>query len=393
MATDVQAEWPAGRMSVETTSRLHEGKTMAGKFRFKKFGDLNLDDPFFDSLKEDYPGSAHSTGFVEWFGRKSEQGSTALVFDDDQGLGAFVYLKEEEEPIHLVGATLPAKNRVKIGTLLLAERYRGQRLGEGAVGLALWKWQHTRAEEIYVTVFEKHDTLVGLFKRFGFLLVGTNLNRESVYARSREEVDYSDPYKSFPFISPDFRKAGYLIVNDVYHDTLFPYSELSGTLQESIGAAVANGLCKTYIGAQPSPHYVVGEPILVYRRHTVADGGRPRYKSCITSYCIVNDVIPVTTDGRHHLSFEDLRARIGNKSVFDEVEVKRRYTSDRNMVVIEVLYYGYFGAGNNVNMDWLDLNGFWARPHQYPTDVRLSPAQFRAILERGNVDVANVIID
>lgn len=366
---------------------------MAGKFRFKKFRELDLDDSFFDSLKEDYPGSEHSTGFVDWFGRKTEAGSTALVFDDDRGLGAFVYLKEEVEPIELRGRTLPAQRRLKIGTLLLAERYRGQRLGEGAVGLALWKWQQTTAEEVYVTVFEKHESLVGLFKRFGFLMVGMNLNGESVYARSRREVDYSDPYKSFPFINPDFGKAGYLIVDDVYHDTLFPYSELSGTLQQSIGAAVENGLCKTYIGAQRSPHYRPGEPILVYRRHTQKDGGRPRYKSCITSYCIVNEVVRVKTDGQHQMSYQELKARIGNKTVFDEQEIKKRYDTDRNMVAVEVLYYGYFGAGNNVNMDWLDRNGFWAGANQYPADVRLSPVQFKAILERGNVQVENVIID
>lgn len=380
-------------MPVAMVGQPDEGKTMAGKFGFKKFQELSLDDSFFDSLKDDYPGSAYSTGFVEWFRRKAESDSTALVFDDDRGLGAFVYLKEENEPIELEDKTLPAKHRLKIGTLLLAERYRGQRLGEGAIGLALWKWQQTAAEEVYVTIFEKHESLVGVFKRFGFRMVGTNLNGERVYSRSRREVDYSDPYKSFPFIHPDFRKAGYLIVDDVYHDTMFPYSELSGTLQESIGAAVENGLCKTYIGAQRSPHYDAGEPILVYRRHTQAGGGRPRYKSCITSYCIVNEVIRVKTDGRHHMSYQELKARIGNKSVFDELAIKDRYDTNRNMVVIEVLYYGYFGAGNNVNMDWLDRNGFWAGADQYPADVRLSSGQFKAILEQGGIDVGNVIID
>jgi hypothetical protein len=45
-----------------------------------------------------------------------------------------------------------------------------------------------------------------------------------------------------------------------------------------------------------------------------------------------------------------------------------------------MLYVGYFGSGNNVNMDWLDRNGFWAVQNQYPTEVRLTPDQFKAIL-------------
>lgn len=45
---------------------------MAGKFERKLMGDINLDDPFFDSLKMDYPGSENSTGFIEWFHYKAK---------------------------------------------------------------------------------------------------------------------------------------------------------------------------------------------------------------------------------------------------------------------------------------------------------------------------------
>jgi hypothetical protein len=74
---------------------------MAGKFLFKKFSEIDLSDRFFVELKTDYPGNANSTGFIEWFNKKAAANSTALVFDDDDGLGAFVYLKDEDEPIEL----------------------------------------------------------------------------------------------------------------------------------------------------------------------------------------------------------------------------------------------------------------------------------------------------
>ena len=38
---------------------------MAGKFELRKFSDINLNDPFFDTLKSDYPGTANSTGFTQ----------------------------------------------------------------------------------------------------------------------------------------------------------------------------------------------------------------------------------------------------------------------------------------------------------------------------------------
>ena len=55
---------------------------MAGKFERKSFSEINLNDPFFDSLKADYPGSATSTSFIKWFRKKTDQGERALVFED-----------------------------------------------------------------------------------------------------------------------------------------------------------------------------------------------------------------------------------------------------------------------------------------------------------------------
>lgn len=121
---------------------IKRGRFCAWKFSLRKFSEINLDDPFFATLKNDYPGSASSPSFSVWFKNKAQEGRTALVFSDDQGLGAFICIKNENEPIELKGGTLAACNRVKISTMKIAERFRGQRLGEGAIGLVLWKWQN-----------------------------------------------------------------------------------------------------------------------------------------------------------------------------------------------------------------------------------------------------------
>ena len=60
---------------------------MAGKFERKRFSEIDLNDPFFDSLKADYPGTSSSTGFVQWFTKKAADGKRALVFEDDQEVG------------------------------------------------------------------------------------------------------------------------------------------------------------------------------------------------------------------------------------------------------------------------------------------------------------------
>lgn len=147
---------------------------MAGKFERKRFSEINLDDPFFDSLKADYPGNSTSTGFVQWFAAKAADGKKALVFQDDQGIGAFVNLKPDEtEEIKLAdGTVLPKVPRLKITTIKIDERYRHQRIGEGALGLTLWRWRDLGTNEIYVTVFEKHTSLIFLLEKYGFIHVG-----------------------------------------------------------------------------------------------------------------------------------------------------------------------------------------------------------------------------
>lgn len=367
---------------------------MAGNFSLKKFSEIDLNDPFFDSLKADYPGSDSTPAFADWFPRKAQEGRTALVFNDDDGLGAFVCIKSETESIILQGRILPKITRCKISTIKIAERFRGQRLGEGAIGLVLWKWQQLGHEEIYVTAFDKQDVLISQLSKFGFEKIGYNENGEGVYIRSRQHVDYSDPYKCFPFINPYFKNAGYLLIYDYYHDTMFPYSELKNTLQNYVALNVRNGLSKIYVGSQYTPPpYKIGEPIFIYRIHT--GEGQKKYKSCITSFCVVTSIIAVKRNGRYLMTFDTLLRKIGNKSVFDPAELKTQYDNERHMFVVEMLYYGYFGEGHNINMDTLETNGYWSNAHGgvYPALIRLTPDEFKQILRDGGKDVSNVIID
>jgi RimJ/RimL family protein N-acetyltransferase len=179
---------------------------MAERFVWTKFAQCDLGDSFFDSLKSAYDE------FPKWFGKKADVGEEALVATDDEGIVAFVYLKLENEAIKLKDGTLPAASRLKIGTFKMAERFQGQRVGEGAMGVALWHWQSARCNEIYATIFDEQQTLISLFERFGFRRIGENDRGEQVYPRSRSQVDYSNPYTSFPFIRPDFTKAGIIPV-------------------------------------------------------------------------------------------------------------------------------------------------------------------------------------
>lgn len=363
---------------------------MAGKFSYLKFKDIDLSDPFFDSLKVDYPD------FDRWF--ESKRDEPVFVYHDDEGVGAFLYIKDKEnEDIELIDGKLPLYERTKIGTLKLSERMKGQRIGEGAFGLALWRWRKLKTQEIYLTVYPKHDDVVALACKFGFTDVGARPNGEHIYLKKRFGNDYSDPYKSFPFINPKFEHAGYVIINDVFHDDLFPYSELKGNqpnregLNEKIEIAASNGVTKYYIGSPTTEWpYKIGEPLLVYRRYT-GNNGKPSFRSCITSFVVVTEIVHIKGRGKASMTEDEFIRYIKNKSVYSEEQLRNKYKSEPHLVVLGMLYTGYFGAGNNVNMRWLQDHGFW--PQGYPTTARLSVEQFKSILKEGEVNVSDVIVD
>ena len=69
----------------------------------KTFADINIDDIFFQSLKEDYPE------FVSWFKRKSTQ-DAFVQYDENGNISGFLYLKIEEKVVEDVNDKVQTLN-------------------------------------------------------------------------------------------------------------------------------------------------------------------------------------------------------------------------------------------------------------------------------------------
>lgn len=355
---------------------------MREKYVRMPFSTLDLSDPFFNSLKDDYPE------FPSWFQKKSASGEDVSVYSDSAGISALIYLKEEDESINLRDNVLPKKRRIKIGTLKLESRVQGQRLGEGAIGLALWKWQEESTDEIYVTIFPKHRALIELIEKFGFNCVGQNDRGESLFLKSRSNLDFSDPYKTFPYIHGNFKKAGYIPVFDDYHDTLFPFSELYNTNQEVKEIAAANGVTKVYIGSPFSRlHHNPGEPVIIYRIH---QGSQKQYRSVATSFCTITDVTYIKLNGKIYVSLEGYLAIAGNKTVFSGEQLEEKFCTEKNLVMVEMVYNGFFGKGNNITYKELKERGLF---EDHPYNMRLTREQFESVLRMGGKHVQHIIAD
>jgi hypothetical protein len=128
---------------------------MAKNLRLTKFTDVNLNDPFFDSLKNQYKE------FSDWFTKKANE--FVYVVDDENigGIRGFLYLKIEEGKIGDVDPPLKPARRLKVGTLKIVAH--GTKLGERVIKKIFDHAIQERVEEIYVTVFDTHESLIKLF--------------------------------------------------------------------------------------------------------------------------------------------------------------------------------------------------------------------------------------
>lgn len=301
--------------------------------RRRRFGEVALTDPFFDSFREDYPG------FNRWYTRKADE--TAYVCSDEQdSLVAFLYLKRESEDENYADIAPPfsAAKRLKIGTLKVLTN--GNKLGERFLKIVFDNAVRFDAQEIYVTLFRKtaeQDRLVRLLEDWGFHCHGHKVSAagaEHVYVRPlRRSADRDDPRLSYPFMSRTARKFIVPIYPE-YHTELLPDSILQ---TESPATYVdnkpnRNAISKIYISRSYTRDLQPGDIIVFYR--TAERGQSGWYTSVATTLGIVQNVI-LTIATR-----QEFIAACRKRSVFSDAELTRHWDYNRGNrpFVVNFLY-------------------------------------------------------
>lgn len=255
---------------------------MEGYIQYKRFSEIDLAEPFFDSLKDDYPG------FENWFIKKSDE-SAYIIYNSYGQLDAFLYFKFEAGPITDVTPTLYSKRVLKIGTMKINPH--GTRLGERFIKKALDLAINETTEGLYVTVFPKHKALLGLFLKYGFIQHGTK-NSESgtelVLWKSLVETK-QDLLLDYPRLSQRGKRKYLLSIYPEFHTRLFPDSILHNERFDAIeDVSHTNSIHKVFISAAPISGLRMGDIIVIYR---TSDNLAPaRYRSVATSICVVEEV-------------------------------------------------------------------------------------------------------
>ena len=124
----------------------------------KKFSEIDLHDPFFDSLKRDYPG------FDDWFGRKKDEPAFAQY--ENANLIGLLYLKMEYQCVNDVEPNIHAERILKVGTFKIEAH--GTKMGEQFIKIIMDYAINEAVDVCYVTIYEKHSSLISLVQKFGF---------------------------------------------------------------------------------------------------------------------------------------------------------------------------------------------------------------------------------
>lgn len=345
------------------------------------FDEIDLSDPFFDSLKAQY-----AEGFVEWFKKKQAAKEPVLVINEpnDGSLSGFVYTKVETGPITDVEPQLPPAKRLKVGTLKIIAH--GTKLGERALKKIFDRAMILGVSEVYVTVFDTHQSLISLFERYGFekkAKKNTKNGQELVLVKSLEKTQ-SSFLKDYPRYRSSGNAKWLLAVYPEYHSNLFPDSLLK-TEKTSILEDVShtNTIQKIYVAGIALTRISPGDIVVVYR--TTDEPGRAKYRSVATSICVALES-KKRSDFSNEQQFVDYCEK---HSVFSEDQLREKWRLDKRLYTIKLLY-NLALPKRPIRKVLMEDVGIAEQPRW---DLKpLTDKQFERILELGEAD-ENFIVD
>lgn len=339
----------------------------------ERFGNVDADDEFFDSLKKDY------VGFEEWFNNKSEE--KVYVSSIDGKTSAFLYLKKEgmDEDYSDISPKFAKKNRLKIGTLKV--QLTGYKIGERFIKIIFDNALNMSVDEIYVTLFKKRlDSiyLVNLLKDFGFKYHGVKTSpsgEESVYVRDfSPKASLIDPKKTYPFMSKKVTKFIVPIYPE-YHTNLFLDSILRTESPDEFveHEPYRNAVSKVYVSRSRVRDLKTGDIVIFYR--TATKGKPGKYTSVISTIGVVEKI---------HNSIQNVDQFVklcGHRSVFSEEELHKYWNEKKTIPFIVKFLYAY-SFPKRLNLEKLIALGVIQNVYSAPRGFqRLSEQSFKRIIK------------
>jgi len=350
------------------------------------FGEINLEDSFFDSFKEDYKG------FEKWFLKRSDE--ITYVTINKGNILSFLFLKVEgkEESYSDINPVFAPKRRLKIGTFKVISN--GVRLGERFMKIIFDNAIQYKVDEIYVTIFDKSEEqkrLIGLLEDWGFVLYGkktTENGVELVYVRDfKPSFNIENPKLTFPYLSKNTNIFMIPIYPD-YHTELMPDSILTTESPYDFveNQPHRNAISKVYISRSIERNINKGDIIVFYR--TAAQDRSAYYSSVITTIAIAEGKIVTINDEN------DFILKCRKRSIFTGDELKKywNWSSKNRPFIINFLYTHSFPTGKRINRQrLLELGVISGTKDELRGLKRITKEQFELILQETKTNESLIV--
>lgn len=298
---------------------------------------IDLSDPFFDDLKNDYGGR----DFVDWWGRISKKGRKAWVYRTEKGIGAILIYKTEGEGIPSI-PPLPPKKRVKICTLRVS--HVGHKIGELFIKLSVDYAIRNQINEIYLTHYQKeNDFLTTLIQEYGFSKVSKKIDGEDVWVKKlipdEECVSPMEVQKRFypSFYDGEAVKKFIVPIKPIFHERLFlDYDKRQPTIEEFFHELIVEGntIRKAYLSHSRIKQIQPGGLLLFYRSLD---------KHILTSIGVVDSVLNDSTDP------DLIQKEATKRTVYNRKEIEEMAKQPTKVI----LFYHNFHLPKPLSLEYL----------------------------------------
>ena len=289
---------------------------------------LDVNDPIFNSLREDY------FNFDEWYAKKSRDGRECWIYRKNDGyLGAVLIYKLENEVI-LSKPPLKKKIRLKISTMKVSQE--GYKIGELLLKLSFNLAIKNNIPEIYLTHFiRENDYLVNLIEDYGFKKVSiinqswtdipedlflkkVLINKEDIYGLSPLEI--SKNYYPNLYDGEKVRKFIVPILPIYFKRLHTDFPEEQTTLNGYLGQLKIQGntIKKAYLCHSSSKKMNIGGLLLFYRSKDTQS---------VLSIGVIERVEYDMRDPTEIISI------VGKRTVYSPAEIERISKSDTTIIL------------------------------------------------------------
>lgn len=331
---------------------------------------LILEDPIFDSLKEDYEE------FGYWFKNISREGRKCWVhYKEDGSIGALLIYKFEYEPINST-PPLPKKKRLKISTFVVTDV--GHKIGELFIKVAIDISIKNDLSEIYLTHFTRpEDRLVELISEYGFYKAAVNQRGEEIFIKKigveAEVIEGLSPIeiakRFYPcFYDGEHVKKFIIPIYPEYHNRLFTdFRGRQTNIIEHAGGFIVEGntIKKAYLSHSRIRKMECGDVVLFY-----CSKGQSR----VTSIGVIESVTTGVQDA------EKIIRLVGKRTVYSRDEIEE-FAKNPTTVI---LFLHHFHLKNSLHLDVLKEMGVLTGAPQ--SIIEIDHDKYLKIKERGGVD-------